>query len=169
MGVALRSSSLADVEQVRLWRNEVLEALRTPFRLTQEMQADFYANTVCNRAADSRWWSVYDGSLFIGLAGLCNIQWENGLAEISLIIDPEKRGKGYGVQAVDAVLAEGFGNLGLDTIYGECYECNPALGFWDRMVGRRGGYTTMLPRRKRWQGKLYDSLYFAFCYEEVDG
>lgn len=162
MAITLRCPTLEDVEQVRLWRNDIPETLRTPYPLTKEMQEDFYRSVVCDRRANSRWWSVYGPDGLTGFAGLANIEWENGLAEVSLILSPDICGKGYGGETFGLLLDEGFDNLGLSTIYGECYECNPALGFWLKMVERHGGYQTKLPRRKRWRGQLYDSVYFAF-------
>lgn len=160
MAVDLRAPSLGDVEQVRKWREHILPALRTPFPLTREQQEDFYHDVVCDRQATSRWWSVYRDGRLIGLVGLVGIQWENGLAEVSLTLAPTAWC--YGGDVVEALLEEGLGNLGLETIWGECYLCAPTLGFWERMVDRFGGYKTMLPRRKRWQGQLHDSMWFGF-------
>jgi RimJ/RimL family protein N-acetyltransferase len=160
MGLTLKCPSLADVEQVRRWRNTTPEVYRTPYLITAEQQEAFYRNIVCDRRANSRWWSVYDGETLVGFAGLTDIEWENGLAQVSLVTFP--RGKGYGTRAFALLLDEGFGNLGLSTLYGECYECNPALGFWERMIDKYGGYKTTIPRRKRWQGQLYDAMHFCF-------
>jgi len=166
MGLRLVCPSIQDFERARIWRNKMPGVLRTPYLLTKEQQEHFYQNVVCDRNSRLRFWSLRnDNNSLIGLAGLINIEWENGLAEISLIFDPDCIGKGYGPHAVQLLLAEGFNNLGLATIYGECYECNPAVGFWEHMVEKYGGYSTKLPRRKRWEGKLYDSLYFSFCME----
>ena len=154
----LRPPTLEDVEQVRVWRNQSLYAFRTPYPLTKEMQEDFYERIVNNREHNSRWWSVYTDR-FVGLAGLTDIEWENGLAQISLVIHP--LGKGYGKKAFEMVLDEAFGNMGLVTVYGECYECNPAVEFWRKVTNERGGYITTIPRRKRWQGKLYNAIHFS--------
>jgi len=157
----LKAPTREEVEQVRLWRNETLEAFRTPYPLTKEMQEDFFDNVICNRNHNSRWWSVYKGDAFLGLAGLTDIEWENGLAQISLVIAPFYQGIGHGRRAVGLVLSEGFDNMGLKTIYGECYECNPAIEFWRKLTEEHGGYYTMIPRRKLWQGQLYDALHFS--------
>ena len=156
----LRAPSREDVEQVRLWRNINLAPWRTPHPLTKEMQESFYNNVVCNRDSNHRYWSIYDKGL-IGFGGLTNIEWENGLAEGSLILSTGSRGQGYGSRAVQLLLDEGFGNMGLKTIYGECYECNPAVEFCKKITEQHGGYYTMIPRRKRWQGQLYDALHFS--------
>lgn len=55
----LKSLSLSDVEQVRLWRNQQLEMLRTPFVLAKEQQEQFYHDVVCNRYANARYWGIW--------------------------------------------------------------------------------------------------------------
>lgn len=165
MGVRLTCPSVEDVEQVRLWRNQDLAPYRTAHYITQEQQEQFYYDRVNNRDSNSRWWSAYNINKLIGFAGLVGIEWENSMAEISMVMAPDMRGQGYGKNVLGLLFDEGFGNMGLDTIYGECYECNPAVGFWERMVEKHMGYKTILPRRKRWQGKLYDSIHFTFLKE----
>ncbi len=165
MGITFRCPSLEDVEKVRQWRNQTLVSLRTPYPLTREQQEHFYHNIVCDRNHNSRWWSVYDEGNLVGFAGITDIEWENRLGQISLIVDPEQQGKGYGKQSLAMLLEEGFGNLGLLTIYGECYECNPAIGFWEKMFDEQDNnhaYKTMLPNRKRWNGRMYNAMYFSF-------
>ena len=156
----LKAPTRQDVERVRLWRNAALETLRTPYPLTEEMQLNFY-ELINSRESPHRYWSIYDNHELIGFGGLTNIEWENGLAEISLIIGATFRGKGLGRRAVNLILDTGFGNMGLKTIYGECYECNPAVDFWGSITKEHGGYITTIPRRKLWQGQLYDALHFS--------
>jgi RimJ/RimL family protein N-acetyltransferase len=178
----LNPLSPSDCERVRLWRNKSLAMLRTPFLLTEEMQADFYKNVVCNRNANARYWGIWDkatvikpreawssfddkkhttaGVALIGMCGLENISWENRNAEISIIIDPDQQRKGYGAQAVALLLDQGFNYLNLENIFGECYTCNPAVEFWYRICKEYDVEKIYLPQRKYWQGKYYSSLYF---------
>ena len=156
----LDALSLADVEEVRAWRNAALSSLRTPFLLTAEMQEDFYRNLT--RYSRDRYWAIRVSGGLIGMAGLVGIEWENRLAEISLIISPDCRGAGYGKQAVDLLLHEGFNNMALENIYGECYECNPAIDFWRKLAAQYKAYMTTLPSRKYWNGSYWGSLYFNF-------
>jgi len=135
-------------EHARQWRNQVPEALRTPFGLTEEQQAAFYRDVVCDRRANSRWFSVMlrvDNTEFgldlggpsyscVGMAGLTDIEWENGSAQISLILGPGSYGLGYGRKAVRAILDKAFRDMRLLKVWGECYNCNPAAEFWERMV-----------------------------------
>src|SRR5689334_8398104 len=96
----LKALSITDVEQVRQWRNQQTEMLRTPFLLTIEMQSRFYSDVVCNRQSNSRYWGIWTDEKIkpslIGMCGLENISWENRLAEISLIFNPEYTIDKYG-------------------------------------------------------------------------
>lgn len=162
--VHLAPLSANDCETARGWRNNAPETLRTPFKLTAEMQADFYRNVVCNRYSVHRYYGVHrDGLGFIGMGGLTNIAWEAGSAEISLILAPSHRQHGLGRPSVEALLDEAFGVMRLAQVYGEVYESNPkAHGFWSKLAAERGARTAVLPARTFWAGRHWDSLYFSF-------
>ena len=148
-------------ELARKWRNDVLGTLRTPFPLTVEQQEAFY-QSLQNRDSPNRYWVVgseYSGC--VGLVGLTNIEWYNGCAEISLIISPNERGKGIGKETVRLVLEQAFMYMRLHQVYGEVYFSNPGIDFWRRVVDNYGGYSTVLPDRKWWDGKYWKSLYFS--------
>ena len=133
----LDTLTLEDCELVRRWRNQCLETLRTPYRLTKEMQVGFYQNLV-HASHHNRYWAVREdikvvhpdviddlnGIELVGMGGLQNIEWENSRAEISLIIDPIYWGKGFGQKAVDLILDQGFNYMGLLNIWGEVYNTN---------------------------------------------
>lgn len=148
--------------QLAEWRNLDLSPWRTSFMLTQEMQAEWYQKVAFERNADFRYFAVLADDKFVGVVGLTNIQWENGTAEVALQIGPEFTNKGYGEAALDKILCVAFNQLRLVMVYGECYECNPAVDFWRKMVERKRGYCTCLPNRKYWEGEHFDSLYFSF-------
>jgi RimJ/RimL family protein N-acetyltransferase len=155
-----------NAELVRQWRNLDIDAYRTSFPLTQEMQEEFYYKTICNRDSKDRFWAVMDGnddSCFIGMVGLINIELENRRAEISIVIDPEMRGKGKGKQAIDLLLREGFERLNLDNIYGECYLSSPSLPFWIDICHEKGVDVVELPRTKYVNGVYHNSIYFTFA------
>lgn len=153
-----------DCETARHWRNECLETLRTPYFLTEEMQSDFYGNVICNRNSPHRYWGVYEDGCdaTIGLVGVTDIGWENSIAEISLIVNPQYQKKGFGVKAVELLLDKAFNQMGLKTVFGECYEVNlNGVAFWKKIVTRYKGSTAVLPSRKFWDGKFWDSYYFS--------
>lgn len=161
----LAALSEEQCEFAREWRNAAVETLRTPFLLTHEMQRDFYRTVICDRRAPHRYWAAIhpvNVPRFVGMGGMTNIQWESGLAEISLILNPKLLGQGYGRATVDLLLDEAFSRMRLLTVVGECYECNPAVGFWRKIVASRPGASAVtLPRRKWWQGRLWDAYYFT--------
>ena len=172
--INLKVLSSQDAEQIRLWRNQCLDTLRTPSPLTAEQQADWYKNVVCNRSANARWFGVWEhreyendinetikSDRLIGYTGIENISRESCIGEISLLIDPKYHGKGYGRQAVAEVLRYAFEELNLHTVYGECYMNNPAVGFWKKLTAEYDGYTTALPCRKYSKGVYHSSLYFS--------
>jgi len=151
-----------DCEKARTWRNQCMEALRTPYMLTEQQQAEFYSNTVCNRNAKARYWGIHVYDNLIGMCGIENIEYENRLGEISIILNPEQQRKGYGEQAVKMLLEKGFNFMNLENIYGESYLCNTATKFWLKMATRYRAKTRTLPNRKYWNGAYYNSLYFSF-------
>ena len=161
----LRALTLGDMEPIRKWRNESLDTLRTPFPLTMEQQEDWYRNEICNRASRSRFWAVETDiggtQTLIGYGGIENIQWENRIGEISLLIDPTRRGKKYGSVAAVEIIRAAFDRLNLKTVYAECYESNPATWFWRRVFEMFHGTETRMPNRKYLGGKYYGSIYLS--------
>lgn len=156
----LRPLEIADMEQIRIWRNDCLEGLRTPFALTKEQQEEWYRLEICNRNSRSRFWAIEDKyKQLIGYGGIENIQWENAIGEISLLVSPKLQGKGHGTQAAKAIINKAFKELNLHTVYAECYTSNKAVAFWQKIFEK--GYKTALPNRKYWNGKYYDSIYFS--------
>jgi RimJ/RimL family protein N-acetyltransferase len=173
----LETLTLKDCQTVRVWRNESLETLRTARRLSVEEQCRFYQEVVSNPHSPHRYWAIYtdvpdlpgvlDGARFLGMGGLTYISWENRLAEISLILDPDLRGQGLGEKAVDLLLEEGFARMGLKTVCGECYHCNTAgADFWEKITERYGGTLATLPNRKFWKGRFWGSMYFSIDAED---
>lgn len=157
------------------WRNNFRQSLRTPIMLTEEMQDDFFDRVARDRHSEDRYWEVHNSDIpntydplirgshdFVGLGGLTDIEWENRLAEISLFISPELHGKGYGRAAVKLLCEEGFDHMGLETILGEAFLCNPNWKFWDKLTDEFMGFKTQLPDRKFWAGQHYPSLYFSW-------
>ncbi len=152
--ITLRPITLDECQQVRIWRNapDVFPMLRTGYK-TEEQQAAFYRDVVCNPNSNHRYYALeavrlgyanWNGEFeptrtptFIGIGGLTYLDRVPGEAEISLVLGPDFRRSGLGTAAVDALLVEAFGRLGLSAVTGECYAANPAKGFWRTVVPRR--------------------------------
>jgi len=181
-----------DCEQIRQWRNGDISAARTPYLLTDLMQKDFYKNVVSNRVSPHRYWAVLDSALhevtqfgddtpqykdislngvkergrLLGIAGLTNIEWENGRAEIALMIAPSERGKGYGLEAFERIKLWGFARMRLHTIYACVYGNNPALVAWWQYKCKPTEITSYLAG-KFWDGQ-YHRIYHMTWVNEGD-
>ncbi|MDD5016526.1 MAG: hypothetical protein PHO15_00325 [Eubacteriales bacterium] len=178
----------ADCEQVRIWRNEQLEILRTSVPLTEEMQEDFYYNVVCDRNANARYWGVVeDGNHFrnksvdgatvtgyndalIGMCGIENISWENRNGEMSILFAPDRWDTFE--PAIEELLNRGFNFLNLENLYTETYFCNKHLSRWHNFTDKfhdDDGWirmVTTLADRKYWNGQYHNSLYINFNRED---
>lgn len=183
-GVRMKLETLTrgQCQLVREWRNAEPQFLRTPHMITEKMQDEFYDNVINNRDSKHRYFAVKDEETFIdnvhlntttkiykeqntritfvGMGGLTNIEWENGTAEISLIIAPEYRGQGKGKEAVDLLLDMAFKSMRLNTIWGEVYTCGN-VGFWKSIVKKYDAFSTILPSRKMWNSVYHGSMWFS--------
>ena len=158
------------METIIIERNKVLEVLRTPYRINGDMQETYFIDTICNRNSTTRYWAVYDDDKFVAMGGVENIIWENGLAELSVLVFEKYRKQGYGKQAVAMFLDNAFNYLGLENVYGECYLCNSiGVVFWKTIIKKYKAYKTILPNRKYYKGKYWDSIYFNIKKSNING
>ncbi len=149
---------MEDAGLISNWRNDARSTLRTTGFCTIDSQEKFIENL---DPKVHRYYSFVDGGDLVAFGGLTCIQWENRIAEISLIVDPDQYRNGHGSDATDMILDEAFNKLNLKTVFGECYKSNPAHEFWFRLTEKYEGYTTILPNRKFWNGEYFGSLYFS--------
>jgi RimJ/RimL family protein N-acetyltransferase len=129
--VFLRPLEAADAELYRRWRADALPMAlagwRDPAplslaqveariaRLAKEQGDDIYNFLIC-LAADGR---------AIGEIALADVDRRNGSAEVGIFIgEPEEWGKGYGTEAVRALVDFGFGELRLERIWLEVWTEN---------------------------------------------
>lgn len=146
--------TLAECQQVRIWRNDpaVLPMLRTGYK-TEEEQEQFYRDVICNPKAPHWYYAIEADGQFIGMGGLTYVKRWKRCAEISLILGPDYRGNGYGREAVAALLEEAA-NRRLRWVEGECYADSPALGFWTKVIADSAEYAEIANKsgslRWRW-------------------
>jgi RimJ/RimL family protein N-acetyltransferase len=187
MTVRLRPIRREDLPSFCAWREAARPYLRTPFVINLDQQIRWYEDVVCDRRATDRFWAIEASvvetfsetrmascalaprveRVLVGIGGLTEIQWPNGLAEISLILDPAAKGKGYGHQAFNAVLSEAFDAMGLYQVIANVYHHNPSLGFWKHMADRWGATAVDHGEVKFWAGKRHDETRFAFKWKEL--
>lgn len=72
--------------------------------------------------------------MMLGMAGLTYIHRVNRSAEFAIVIgDEDSRGKGYGSDALKALIRYGFNELNLHRIYCEVFSLNPAISLYTRL------------------------------------
>jgi RimJ/RimL family protein N-acetyltransferase len=135
--VILRQPTREEVQQVRIWRNDpaVLPMLRTREPLTEAQQDAFY-----KRIVSGNWWphayvALERDGQFVGLGGITYLDGK-GEGEISLILGPQFRGRGYGAEAVDVLLHWAKAALACQYVRGECYSTGN-LEFWWKQIAKR--------------------------------
>jgi hypothetical protein len=156
----LRQPTVTHCLKAGRWRENVPETLRTVHLSSDDRQVAFYENVVLN-CEDHEYFAIDNEGTLVGFGGLTYIDRTNRNAEISLIINPDLRGRGNGYACAEMIYDHAFNKMNLKTVYGECYLCNPCTSFWQNLCKKYNGYTTKLPNTKYWNGEYYDSMYFS--------
>ena len=100
----------------------------------------------------------------VGVCGLTSIDMTHRKAEFSFYIAPEYQGQGYASNALRALLKYAFDELGLNIVWGEVIDENPALALFERLGFKREGSC-----RERYfkEGKIWDSHMISVKKDEV--
>lgn len=129
-GLELAPVDRSDLELLRRWRNDhrIWKWCRQHDLISDREQEEWYERQ--HQDPKIKMWKAVrrvDGERQpVGVLGLTDLDFVNRRAEFSLYIGPEHQGKGYGKDALKLLLAHGFLNLGLNLIWGESFEGNPA-------------------------------------------
>lgn len=94
----------------------------------------------------------------VGVCGLTDIDQTNRRAEFSLYIDPDRGGQGYGKAALRTLFKHGFDRLGMNVIWGETFDENPAAHLFESV-----GMTIEGTRRDFYfrEGKFVDAHLYS--------
>jgi RimJ/RimL family protein N-acetyltransferase len=106
-----------------------------------------------------------DTQEFLGIAHLEDIMFPHNRAEVGIsIYDPEKRGKGYGTDAMLVLLGIGFQILGLNSIYLDTMENNErAIRIYEKIGFKRVG---LLRETEYLNGRHKGLLIMDFMHKE---
>ncbi len=120
-----------DAEKARVWRNDwrIMQWTRQSEFISDRDQRAWFDRqaadpTIKMYAVRTRCAGTDE---LVGVCGLTSIDWLNRRAEFSLYIAPNHQRCGYGREALKLLLKHGFENLGLNQIWGETFEGNPAI------------------------------------------
>lgn len=122
---------------IRAWRNDY--AIWRWTRQNDMLNEVEHANWFENQATDPtmRMYGIEvtrDGHAeLVGVCGLTSIDHRNSRAEFSLYVAPRHQHQGYGSKALALLLAHGFANHGLNLIWGETFDGNPAAKVFERL------------------------------------
>lgn len=168
--VAIRQE---DIESIRLWRNAQIDVLRQKHVLTQEVQQRYFQKhvwpTFQQESPSQILFSFLFHNVCIGYGGLTYLDWENGRAEVSFLVDPLRAEDDF-VYRQDfahflALLCHvAFEHLHLHRLFSETYafrqstlEVFKQLGFKQEGILREHVYK---------QGRWVDSIMYGLLAKE---
>jgi len=99
----------------------------------------------------------------LGVCGLTDIDLINRRAEFSLYIGPEYHGNGYGEAALRLLLEKGFKTYGLNSIWGETFDGNPAAKMVEKIGFKKEGTRRAFYFR---DGKFIDAHLYSILNSE---
>ena len=162
-GVKLGPLDSTCLETIRAWRNDM-----TIWKWCRQ-------NDLISNLAQERWFESQDKDRSIhmysvisaaGLSGVCGLtshEYVNRRAEFSLYTAPEMQKQGIGEMALRTLVAHGFLNQNLHSIWGESFAGNPAMSIF-RKVGFKHEGTKRDAYFK--DGKYLDAEMFSILESE---
>ncbi len=132
-----------DLDKLRHWRNDyaIWRWTRQSDLLNEVEHAQWFERQAVDPTI--RMYGVEistrEGRELVGVCGLTSIDYRNSRAEFSLYIAPTFQRHGFGEKALRLLFAHGFANLGLNSIYGETFDGNPATALFERLGMQREG------------------------------
>lgn len=151
-GVRLRCVERSDLEAMRRWRNDyrIWAWCRQNTLINEQSHLAWFEWQAT--AADTRMFIVEtEARLAVGVCGLTSIDLNNRRAEFSCYIAVEHQKNGFGIHALLTLFEHGFCDLGLNMIWGETFEGNPAFNLFNSL----GMKTDGVRREHYWKDGRY--------------
>ena len=164
-GISLGPLDSYHQEKIRAWRNDerVWKWCRQYDVIDDRSQEAWFKRQ--SEDSSIKMWAVMNGDDMVGVAGLTSIDWVNRRAEFSLYIDPQVHRKGFGAMALRTLLRHGFYNLGLNSIWGETFQDNPAVHMFERVGLKKEGTRRDFYFRA---GRFIDCYLYSMLRSEFD-
>lgn len=135
--ITLAPLERCELNQLRTWRNDyaVWRWTRQNDMLNESEHEAWFARQAADLSVRMYGVRVQMGGRteLVGVSGLTSIDYRNSRAEFSLYIAPQYQRQGYGRQALALLLAHGFANLGINLIWGETIDGNPASKIFEKL------------------------------------
>lgn len=111
-----------------------------------------------------RWAIDLPGEGLIGIIELLGFDEEMNSCSFAYMLCPEYWGKGYGTEALKAVLDFAFSQLEVEQVNVDHFTTNPASGAVMRKAGMR--FQGIIPEKYEKQGKKLDAAQYCITKEE---
>jgi len=160
------------IEQLRIWRND--PSARQYFREWKDITPDKQKKWYDERGNNSNQNHVYfqimkidpldsNKKILIGCCGALNIDWRIRSAELSIFIDKNHQGCGFGRETLNILIDYVFSEINLHRFWGECYNSNNAIKLYTSVGFKIDGKI-----RHSWfhNGKYGDSYIFSMLDDE---
>lgn len=165
MKVRLAQLEETYLSKMRDWRNgdDLRSRTREYSLLNMLNQEDWFEKV--SRDRGNEMFAIHCERGFVGVCGLCHIDWLNRTAEVSIYIGPEDcRGKGVGIDTLALLRDKAFNEFNLHKLWAEIYSNNHAsIGLFEK-----AGYTLEGTLRKQVYkcGEYRDSLMYGLLKDD---
>lgn len=164
-GVTLRRIEETDLPALFQWRNDyrVWKWCRQNEPLHPSNHKKWFDWQASDKSVSMFAVLDQDGDI-VGVCGLTDIDRTNRRAEFSLYIDPDRMGNGYGASSLRTLFRHGFDRLGLNVIWGETFDTNPAASLFRKVGMKQEGVRRDFYFR---EGKFLDAILFSIRRNEI--
>jgi ribosomal-protein-alanine N-acetyltransferase len=127
-GVALFPIDREHLETLRAWRNDprIYRWCRQNVLISDADQEEWFDRQRRDSSIRMFLMREKEDGKPVGVCGLTSIDYVNRRAEFSLYTAPDLHNNGYGRNGLKTLFDYGFKTLGLNVIWGETFEGNPA-------------------------------------------
>jgi RimJ/RimL family protein N-acetyltransferase len=166
--VRIRAIEKSDIAEIMKWINdpEVKSNLLMRYPVSQYQEERWIETAL---AADNQRNKTFaletkDG-VYLGGIGLHKIDWENSNAEVGIVIGKKEYwNKGYGTDAMLAILDFGFNQMNLHRIYLRVFEFNQrGIRSYEKCGFQKEG---VLRQDRYRQGRYYNTIIMGILKEE---
>lgn len=164
-GVVLSPIERESLKKIWLWRNNyaIWAWCRQNDLINWEEHEKWFDQVSLDKS--TRMYMIWASGKSVGVCGLTSIDKMNRRAEFSLYIGTEHQRRGYAKQALYTLFEHGFKNLGLNVIWGETFDGNPAAGLFEAIGMKLEGTR----REFYWKnGKFIDCHIYSILSSEWD-
>jgi len=168
--VRIRAVEQTDLDEIMKWVNdpEVIDNLLMRYPISRYLEEKWLEKALDTSDMRNKAFSIEtkDG-IYLGGIGLHKINWENRNAEVGIVIGKKEHwGKGYGTDAMLAILEFAFNHMNLHRVYLEVYDFNVrGIKSYEKCGFKKEG---ALRDDRYSRGKYHDTIIMGILKEEYE-